>query len=33
LESLRDPMDEPTTEPVFDPNEGETYAVATWKSK
>jgi len=26
-------MDEPTTEPVFDPNEGEKYAVATWKCK
>jgi len=26
-------MDEPTTEPVVDPNEGEKYAVATWKCK
>jgi hypothetical protein len=30
---LHDPMDEPTTQPVFDENEGEKYTVIKWKSK
>jgi hypothetical protein len=33
FEMLHDSMEEPTTEPVFDENEGEKHTVANWKCK
>lgn len=33
VDRYHDPMDEPTTQPVFDEHDGQQYSVLKWKCK